>query len=50
MSEASTLAASAPDAGVALAARGVTKLFPGVVANDRVDFEVAVGRGPRPAR
>jgi ABC-type uncharacterized transport system ATPase subunit len=30
-------------ATVALAARGVTKRFPGVLANDRVDFEVRTG-------
>jgi ABC-type uncharacterized transport system ATPase subunit len=30
-------------ADVALAARGITKRFPGVLANDRVDFEVRAG-------
>ncbi len=29
--------------GVALAARGVTKRFPGVIANDSVDFELLAG-------
>jgi ABC-type uncharacterized transport system ATPase subunit len=38
------LAAAAPDgAAVALVLRGITKRFPGVVANDRVDFSAAVG-------
>ncbi len=35
--------ATAAPAGVAVAMRGITKRFPGVVANDRVDFEAAVG-------
>ena len=30
--------------------RGITKRFPGVLANDRVDFEAAAGRGARAAR
>src|SRR4249920_3527532 len=29
--------------GAAVAMRGITKRFPGVVANDRVDFEASVG-------
>ncbi len=29
--------------GVAIACRGITKRFPGVVANDRVDFDAAAG-------
>src|SRR6266498_2410609 len=35
----------AGEAGVspAVTMRGITKVFPGVVANDRVDFEAAVG-------
>ena len=39
--EGATVAAEA--AAVALAARGITKRFPGVVANDAIDFEVRVG-------
>ncbi|HWE58080.1 MAG TPA: ABC transporter ATP-binding protein [Solirubrobacteraceae bacterium] len=35
--------ASEPDSRIALAARCVTKRFPGVVANDKVDFEVLSG-------
>jgi len=35
-------AAAAPR-GAAVALRGITKRFPGVVANDHVDFEAAVG-------
>ena len=34
---------SEPDSRVALAARGVTKRFPGVIANDKVDFGVLSG-------
>ncbi len=34
---------SEPDTRVALAARGVTKRFPGVIANENVDFEVLGG-------
>ena len=30
--------------------RGITKAFPGIVANDHVDFELAQGRGARAAR
>jgi ABC-type uncharacterized transport system ATPase subunit len=32
-----------PDSGTAVSMQGITKRFPGVVANDRVDFEAAVG-------
>ena len=32
-----------PGASPAVAMRGITKRFPGVVANDHVDFEAAVG-------
>ncbi len=35
--------ATATPTGVAVAMHGITKRFPGVVANDGVDFEVAVG-------
>ena len=35
--------ATATPAGVAVAMLGITKRFPGVVANDGVDFEAAVG-------
>jgi general nucleoside transport system ATP-binding protein len=35
--------ATATPGGVAVAMRGITKRFPGVVANDGVDFEAAVG-------
>ena len=35
--------APASSRGVALAARGVTKRFPGVVANADVDFELLQG-------
>ena len=35
--------ATATSVGVAVAMHGITKRFPGVVANDGVDFEVAVG-------
>src|SRR5690242_8882368 len=41
-----TLAAAAPGAAAAppaIACRGITKRFPGVVANDHVDFEAAEG-------
>ena len=34
----------------AIEASGIVKSFPGVVANDHVDFAVRAGRGPRPAR
>jgi general nucleoside transport system ATP-binding protein len=34
---------TATPSGVAVAMRGITKRFPGVVANDAVDFEAAVG-------
>ena len=37
-----TMATAAPQ-GVAVAMRGIGKRFPGVVANDGVDFEAAVG-------
>jgi len=30
--------------------RGITKEFPGIVANDHVDFDLAPGEGPRTAR
>ena len=35
--------AAAPPGAAAVSMRGITKRFPGVVANDRVDFEAAVG-------
>ena len=35
--------ATATSLEVAVALRGITKRFPGVVANDQVDFEAAVG-------
>jgi simple sugar transport system ATP-binding protein len=38
-----THAAAAPTPGVAVAMRGITKRFPGVVANDGVDFEALAG-------
>ena len=38
-----TRTAAAPPGAAAVAARGITKRFPGVVANDRVDFEASVG-------
>lgn len=41
--EAATIAGSAGSVTVALAARKVTKHFPGVLANDEVDFEVTPG-------
>lgn len=34
---------AAPPGGIALAARGITKRFPGVLANDSVDFELRAG-------
>ena len=34
----------------ALEARGIVKAFPGVVANDHVDFDLRTRRGPCPAR
>ncbi len=45
MSDASTQqkTATAIPTGVAVAMHGITKRFPGVVANDAVDFEAAVG-------
>ena len=39
----------APDLPV-LEMRGIVKEFPGIVANDHVDFELATGRGARAAR
>ena len=34
----------------ALEMRGITKRYPGVVANDGIDLEIRPGRDPRPAR
>ncbi len=34
----------------AIEASGIVKSFPGVLANDHVDFDVRAGRGPRPPR
>ena len=31
---------------LALEARGITKRFPGVLANDKVDFQLEEGRNP----
>src|SRR3954452_19243510 len=39
----SDLDVTAAPPGAAVALRGITKRFPGVVANDGVDFEAAVG-------
>src|SRR5512141_342476 len=39
----SDLHATAVPPGAAVTLRGITKRFPGVVANDGVDFEAAVG-------
>ncbi len=39
----STSVATAAPSGAAVAMRGITKRFPGVLANDAVDFEAAVG-------
>ena len=38
-----SVADSAPVGSSALAARGITKAFPGVLANDRIDFDVVSG-------
>ena len=38
------------DAAPVLELRGITKRFPGVLANDHVDFDLRDGRGARPAR
>ena len=38
-----SVADSAPAGSSALAARGITKAFPGVLANDRIDFDVVPG-------
>src|SRR5215467_10272562 len=38
-----TVASAGRDARPAIACRGITKRFPGVLANDRVDFEAAPG-------
>ncbi len=42
-SQRSSAPAAAAPAGAAVAMRGISKRFPGVVANDGVDFEAAVG-------
>jgi general nucleoside transport system ATP-binding protein len=43
MQEQATAPATAAPSGVAVAMRGITKRFPGVVANEKVDFEAAAG-------
>ena len=43
MPEAAMVTGSAPGGGSVLAARGITKAFPGVLANDRIDFDVVSG-------
>ena len=48
--EPSRIARTSRSGAVAVAMRGITKRFPGVLANDDVSFEVARRRGARPAR
>jgi len=43
MQEQANAPATAAPSGVAVAMRGITKRFPGVVANEQVDFEAAAG-------
>ena len=41
--EATTSGAAPAEAGAMLEMRGITKRFPGVVANDRIDFDLRAG-------